>query len=161
MKADVKAEPGGKLDCGLVVETFDVLEHVLDPVGFLQAVHRLLVPGGTVAIAVPNQATVIRRLMGSRWYFYIPEEHMHYFNPHAMELLLRRCGFALVRRARAHKPLTYRYSMLQFSEYNPWIYRVLRVLASPLPDSLLDRPVPLYIGEMMVIARAEGAPSAP
>lgn len=135
------------------ITAFDVLEHVLDPVGFLQAAHRLLAPGGSLAIAVPNQASLSCRLMGSRWYFYIPEEHLHYYNPSTMRKLAGRCGFDSKRCTAAYKYLTYSYSLVQFQEYNPLIYRMLSLPARLLPQSAKEYPVALPIGEMLFIGQ--------
>lgn len=145
-----------EFDPGYRYETitfFDVLEHVLDPFGFLQSVHRLLAPGGMVALTVPNHGSLIRKLMGHRWYFYIPEEHLHYFNPSTISALLGRAGFEVKRCSWTYKPLTYRYSLVQFQEYNPLIFKMLSAGSAILPQRLADASVPLYIGEMMVIAR--------
>lgn len=145
-------DPGYLYD---TITAFDVLEHVLDPMAFLRAAHRLLVPGGSLAIAVPNQASLSCRLMGPRWYFYIPEEHLHYYNPSTMRKLAARCGFESKRCTTAYKYLTFSYSLLQFREYNPWIYKLLSLLARLLPKSALEYPVALPIGEMLFVGTRE------
>jgi SAM-dependent methyltransferase len=150
-------QPGYLFD---TVTCFDVLEHVLDPPGFLRAVQRLLVPGGTVCISVPNQGSLIRKLMGRRWFFYIPEEHLHYFHAGNLRLLLKRTGFGPADHSSAPKVLTYRYSLTQFREFNPLIYAGLRGLARLMPAALLDYPLKLYIGELLMIARREASPAA-
>jgi 2-polyprenyl-3-methyl-5-hydroxy-6-metoxy-1,4-benzoquinol methylase len=143
------------------VTAFDVLEHVLDPAAFLRAVRQLLAPGATIAITVPNLSSLSRVLMRRRWYFYIPEEHLHYFTPSCLETLLVRTGFEIVRRARTYKPLTWNYSLSQLAAYNPLIHRALAPLSACIPPRLRERALPLYIGEMMVIARTSGsAPAA-
>lgn len=134
------------------VTGFDVVEHVIDPIGFLMAIHRLLVPGGRVCLSAPNQGSMICKIMGKRWYFYIPEEHLQYFNPSTLGRLLSGTGFEVVQCARTLKPLTMVYSLSQFKEYNPSIYFLLKVLVKALPRRLVEYSVPLYIGEMMVIA---------
>lgn len=141
------------------IVAFDVLEHVLDPVSFLRAAHRLLAPGGSVVIAVPNQASLSRRIMGSRWYFYIPEEHLHYFNPSTLRRLIERCGFDARRCAVAYKYLTYGYSLVQFREYNPLLYRLLSFPARWLPRAAMEYPVPLPIGEMLMVGTRREAPA--
>jgi 2-polyprenyl-3-methyl-5-hydroxy-6-metoxy-1,4-benzoquinol methylase len=138
-----------------VITCFDLIEHVIDPVQSLSAIHRLLVPGGKVVITLPNQNSAFRRVMGPRWFFYIPEEHLHYFNPSNVRRLLSRTGFKTERVGRISKPLTYRYSLLQFAEYNPTVYRTLKSLSRALPSKTLDWVMPLYIGEMLVVARRE------
>ncbi|TMQ68379.1 MAG: class I SAM-dependent methyltransferase [Candidatus Eisenbacteria bacterium] len=136
-----------------VVTCFDLVEHAVDPVRCLEAVHRLLAPGGRIVLTVPNQGSVIRKLMGSRWYFYIPEEHLHYFNRSTIRRLLARTGFTTERCTRARKPLSYRYALTQLAAYNPRLHRALEAIARALPQPLLDWVVPLDIGEIMVIAR--------
>ncbi|MEL6898675.1 MAG: class I SAM-dependent methyltransferase, partial [Planctomycetota bacterium] len=59
---------------------FDVLEHVISPTQFLASIHKRLRVGGHVVLTVPDTGTLVRKLMGSRSFFYIPEEHLHYFD---------------------------------------------------------------------------------
>ncbi len=164
MAAEQAQDKGLAVTCGTVegtetvtrfdtITAFDVLEHVLDPLAFAKAIHERLLSGGTVAISVPNLNSLSRRLMRQRWYFYIPKEHLHYFSPSSLSRLLRRAGFEVFRCRPTYKPLTFDYSLVQFREYNPWIYRALNVVAKVLPKSLRSVSVPLYIGETMVIAR--------
>jgi 2-polyprenyl-3-methyl-5-hydroxy-6-metoxy-1,4-benzoquinol methylase len=136
-----------------VITCFDLLEHAIDPIVSLEALHRLLAPGGTLVVTAPNQGSTIRRVMGPSWYFYIPEEHLHYFNRSTMRRLLTRVGFDVIRLGRTLKPLSLRYSLAQLAEYTPALHRLLQGLAQAVPDALLDRVLPLYIGEMIAIAR--------
>jgi 2-polyprenyl-3-methyl-5-hydroxy-6-metoxy-1,4-benzoquinol methylase len=135
------------------ITAFDVLEHVIDPTSFMKSLHRLLLPGGKIALSVPDQGSLICKLMGKAWYFYIPEEHLHYFNISNITKLLNKMGFVVERCARAYKPLTYSYSLTQFKEYNPSIYTILSVISKFIPEKIQNFAIPLYIGEMMVIAR--------
>ena len=135
------------------ITMFDVLEHVIDPVDFLSSVKRLLKPNGTIVITVPNLDSITRLVMGSRWYFYIPEEHLHYFGPSVIRRLLDRLGFDVVDVTGIGKPLSFDYSMSQFEVYNPLIHALLTPLRYVLPRKLRTMPVPLHIGEMKVVAR--------
>ena len=140
------------------ITMFDVLEHVLDPVRCLEAARDLLRPEGRLVLSVPNQASIFRRAMGRRWYFYIPEEHLHFFNPTNIRQLLMRLGLPVERIARTYKPLTFRYSMTQFEEYNPLIYRLLLPVTRVIPERWLEKTIPLYIGEMLVISKRYSIP---
>lgn len=133
---------------------FDILEHVLDPLGFTQHIQRLLAPGGVVILAVPDTASVFARLMGKGWWFYIPEEHLTYFHPASIERLYRRIGLEPLRTAWATKPLTLAYGLTQFEEYNPLIYKTLKTVSRILPGAVMNAIIPFYIGEMKAIARA-------
>ncbi len=53
-----------KYDC---ITAYDVLEHVLEPWGFLQAVTERLKPGGYAVLSLPNVASIFAKVMRSRW----------------------------------------------------------------------------------------------
>jgi 2-polyprenyl-3-methyl-5-hydroxy-6-metoxy-1,4-benzoquinol methylase len=139
-----------KYDC---ITAFDVLEHVIDPESFMRDITNRLKPGGHVVLTVPNCSSLPAKLMGSRWYFYIPEEHLHYFDPDKIESFASRMGTEHVSTRRTFKPLTFDYSLLQFKEFNPLIYRTLALLGKLVPAALRRKIIPLYIGEMMLIAK--------
>lgn len=141
-------------DC---ITAFDVLEHVLDPLTFLQDIAKRLKPGGHAALTMPDKSSIFAKLMGSRWWFYIPEEHLHYFDHDIIRKLMLKVGLEPVLVARTFKPLTYDYGLTQFIEFNPLIYRVMKLASVIIPKKLRQWIVPLYIGEMKVIARKPGA----
>ena len=141
---------GQTYDC---ITAFDVLEHVLSPNEFLSSIFGRLDPGGHVVITVPNAGGIVRRLMGKRWYFYIPEEHLHYFNRHNLAGLLGKHGFNVINVGATYKPMTYDYSLTQFAEYNPLIHKVLKAASLVVPSKLRARPIPLPIGELRIIGR--------
>jgi 2-polyprenyl-3-methyl-5-hydroxy-6-metoxy-1,4-benzoquinol methylase len=141
------------------ITAFDVIEHVLDPLDFLEHARRLLEPGGTLVITTPNQASLPRKLMGSRWYFYIPEEHLHFFNPATLRLAFRRAGLDMLCCESTGKALTFHYALIQFQEYNPLLYAVLRRFAAILPATFRAYPAPLHIGEMLAIASPARVPA--
>lgn len=139
------------------VTAFDVLEHVLDPSEFLSQLHERVEPEGSLVLTLPDMDSLARRLMGSRWYFYIPEEHLHYFNRNNLSQLLVQHGFHVKAMPRTYKPLTFDYSMIQFQQFNPWIHRVLGTCGKVIPPGLRQKIVPLPIGEMMIIAERPAA----
>jgi SAM-dependent methyltransferase len=141
---------GATYDC---ITAFDVLEHVLDPSAFLQAISQRLVPGGYAVLTMPDVKSLFARLMGSRWWFYIPEEHLHYFHKRSVALLGSRVGLDAVHQGPAYKPLTFNYGLTQFVEFNPLIYKAMKAVSWLLPTRLKEWIVPLYIGEMIVIFR--------
>ncbi len=135
------------------ITAFDVLEHVIDPVAFMTDVTHRLLPDGYAVFTLPNLRSWPARLMGKNWYFYIPEEHLHYFCPENLSRLAANCGLQAISVKSTYKPLTIHYSLIQFAEYNPWIYKMLSLATWPIPQSLKHRSIPLHIGEMMLIAR--------
>jgi len=133
-----------------VVSLWDVLEHVHDPPAFVRRVAELLVPGGVLALNVPNLDSLVARLLRSRWPLLLPE-HLYYFTPRSLSRLLAEAGFTL-EASRAH--------VAQFSLG----YVVDRCKQHSIPGSrvagwILDRTrmrrlsVPLLMGELTVVAR--------
>jgi len=95
---------GLTLDVGLLYErcyhkeTFDwvtlwaTLEHLPDPNRFLSEALRLLVPGGRLAVSVPNYASFTQRVLGRRDR-YVGIDHLNYFTVTTIKRLLERHGF--------------------------------------------------------------------
>ncbi len=63
------------------ITAFDVIEHVLNPFEFLTSIAEHLQPGATCVLSLPDTSSIYARVMGKNWWFYIPEEHLHYFSP--------------------------------------------------------------------------------
>lgn len=88
---------GGSFD---VVAGFNFLEHVPDPSAILTEIHRILRPGGLVAVMVPNidglYHRLITELLGVKdplrisW---VPPSHIFYFNKENLSKLFRKNGF--------------------------------------------------------------------
>ena len=139
-----------KYDC---ITGFDVIEHVLDPRALIAEIVSRLKPGGYIVLTTPDIDSIFCRLMGSRWWFYIPEEHFHLFNQNLVKRLLELHGFEIIKSMRSFKPLTYNYGLTQFIEYNPLIHRAMKTANVFIPNRLRKRIIPLYIGEMLIIGR--------
>jgi 2-polyprenyl-3-methyl-5-hydroxy-6-metoxy-1,4-benzoquinol methylase len=67
---------------------WDVLEHVWDPLNVLRSLLHYLKPGGSLLISTPNIGAPIARLMGSRWAFMTPPEHLSFFARRSMQQLV-------------------------------------------------------------------------
>jgi len=74
---------------------FEVIEHLFDPAGFLEACRRLVRPGGHVLITCPNILGLDTIVLG-REASAVDHEHLNYFHPESMRLLLERSGFGEV-----------------------------------------------------------------
>lgn len=80
------------LDSFDLIIFMEVLEHLQDPLGYLHAAYRLLRSGGMLYLSTPNYQGLSRSLLGHRWHV-IGDEHLNYFNPSSLELIVRRAGF--------------------------------------------------------------------
>jgi SAM-dependent methyltransferase len=86
-------------DAGFSEDEFDlafanhVAEHVPDPVALLSELVRVLRPGGTALVAVPNAESLLARTFGAGWSEHDPSRHLQFFGPMALRSALERAGF--------------------------------------------------------------------
>jgi 2-polyprenyl-3-methyl-5-hydroxy-6-metoxy-1,4-benzoquinol methylase len=89
---------GSVLDAPFAPGSFDgaamieVLEHLEDPGAYLDAIRRLLRPGGRLFLTTPNAHGSAARLLGHRWRAFT-NEHLNYFARESLLRLLARHGF--------------------------------------------------------------------
>ena len=76
-----------------LITTNDLIEHLFDPLGFLNDCRRVLRKNGWLAIATPNGEGFDFKIMKSQTRNIVPPEHLNYFNPRSIRILLRRAGF--------------------------------------------------------------------
>jgi SAM-dependent methyltransferase len=102
----------------------DVLEHLPNPVKTIKEIHRITAPKGMLVLLVPSQTNTIfsrvgflaYNLLGKNAVVNLPPYHLFEYRSHSMEELLRRCGFASVRKIESLIPpsnVTLRGSMAQ------------------------------------------------
>lgn len=84
--------PAGGYD---VITGFYVIEHLSDPISFLQGVYRLLKPGGMLLLRWPHTTPIVRLIgpLAKRFDLYHTPYHLYDFSPKTMMLLLNRTGF--------------------------------------------------------------------
>ncbi len=80
------------------ITMFHVLEHLYDPMAYLEAAHRLLTPGGRLVVQVPNAACWQFLLFGKDWNGVDVPRHLINFRDTELVSLLEHCGFEVVRR---------------------------------------------------------------
>jgi len=82
-------------DAGLfdAVTLWHVLEHLEDPVAVLSDLHRRVQPGGLLFLAVPNWASMERRVFGDRWFHLDVPRHQLHFTFESLRHLLDRTGW--------------------------------------------------------------------
>ena len=77
------------------VIVWHVLEHLADPRGTLQEIHRVLKPGGSVTIAVPNYSSWQARWSGAAWFHLDAPRHLYHFSTAALARLVTDSGFRI------------------------------------------------------------------
>lgn len=135
--------------------SFHVLEHVDDPRKFLATAQAALVPGGWIALEVPNIESRAACRQGASWPDLALEYHRWHFSPQSLRRLVESCGF-LVRRC---DTVFARYYMRPLHQLR---WSGLAMLAADWSDSKLLRMTHPRLGQFVrVLAQMpEGASSA-
>ena len=81
-----------------IITMFHVLEHLFDPLSYLQAAHKLLTSEGRLVVQVPNAACWQFLIMGKDWNGVDVPRHLINFRASELESLLGFAGFEVVRR---------------------------------------------------------------
>jgi SAM-dependent methyltransferase len=129
----------------------DVIEHLPDPGRALDRIADLLVPGGVLAMMLPDAGSRVARTLGRRWWSVIPT-HVQYFTRSSMATLLRRHGWMQLEVDSAPKAFSVRYYLERIGGYS-------KPLASGLVRAatragIADRMwAPDFGDRMLVIAR--------
>lgn len=91
---DISKTPIPKASADIVC-AFQTLEHVNDPVGFLQTLGEYVKPGGILAIEVPNLYDALRALYNLPNYhtFYFHDAHPWYFSGKSLTKAMKKAGF--------------------------------------------------------------------
>ena len=71
-----------------LVVAFDTFEHIYDPKKFLSAIHKVLKPGGVLAITTPNPTSLLSKISGKNWVSYKLPEHVFYWSPETIRKIL-------------------------------------------------------------------------
>jgi SAM-dependent methyltransferase len=91
------AKQVGEFDAGHLSE---VLEHVPNPLEFLEDVGKVIKSGGYLCIVVPNDYNPIQKVFtsvtGQGKYWLAPPFHLNYFDKASLEGLIRKAGFEVV-----------------------------------------------------------------
>lgn len=81
-----------------VVTLLQTLEHLREPLAACRGALACLRPGGLLFVTVPNRRALAVRRRGRRADCYANGTHLQFFDRHGVSCLLRRAGFADVRR---------------------------------------------------------------
>ena len=136
-----------------MITAFDVLEHLREPRLFLRRLRGWLQEDGRLVLTLPDVSSFYPRwLMRRHWFYYMPNEHLFYYDPDTVRRLLEEEDFHVELVRSAYKMLTPRYAAANLRNFNSGLGSIASALVGVLPDTLAARPIPMYVGEMMVFA---------
>ena len=79
------------------VTLWETINHMTEPFDDLRRMHRILKPGGMLAMSVGDTGSWLARLMGRFWYHVTPPIHIYYFTPKTFKVFFKAQGFVLER----------------------------------------------------------------
>lgn len=85
--------PSATFDC---VVALHVLEHVPEPLRFVEHMARIATSGGVVMIEVPNLASAPSRRLGAQWPPLYPNTHLFHFTPQTLANVCERAGLTVL-----------------------------------------------------------------
>lgn len=136
-----------------LITLFDVLEHFEDLSKACARIREILRSGGILAIVTPSLASFSAKIMGTKWINF-KREHLHYFSPKSIEILLTGFGFEILSLTANVKYLNLNYVQSQLSVYEvPVLSGFFRHLGRFIPSRIKSVNFPFYTGEMFLIAR--------
>ncbi len=135
-----------------IITLLGVLEHVADPVSLIERVTAWLKKDGLLMIQTPNSSSILARFMRKYWPPYAPIEHIHLFSHKSLFAVLSRCGFKNIATKKHWKSLSVSYVYSMFKTFGPEFHKILKPFYSILPAFIVNRRLPFYAGETIVLA---------
>jgi glycosyltransferase involved in cell wall biosynthesis/2-polyprenyl-3-methyl-5-hydroxy-6-metoxy-1,4-benzoquinol methylase len=155
----------GEVRCGelssarLAAEQFDlcvlsdVIEHVRLPFDFLQEIHRVLKPGGSLFVATPAIDSWSARIMNQKWMEF-KAEHLTYFDRQTLQTMLFATGFREIIVQAGWKVLSFNYVKMHFERFPiPVVTPSVNFIGRILPEKWLSGHHQVVASGMMVFSR--------
>ncbi len=130
------------------VVSWDVWEHLEDPLAALKRAHELLKPGGLFVFTTVNLGGLGRKLFRSRWPWFM-RMHLHYFTRESLTRMVRSAGFEVLATSTEAKTLKLGYVLDRARSFLGPAAAVARSLASTL--GVVDRPVRIDLGDILLV----------
>ena len=133
-----------------VISMLDVFEHLADPVAELTRLRPWLKDDGILFLATGDTGSLAAKILKRRWTFYIPPQHLLFFNRQTITETLGQAGFVPISFSRVGKWLSLSYVLhLARTTGESSIANFLQ----PMVDVLHLGSLPLYIpmGDNMVV----------
>jgi len=119
-----------------VVTLWSALEHMNQPRSNLQEARRIIKPGGTLIVQVPNAVSYQAKLFKRNWFALDVPRHRYHFSPEKLAQILKEAGFEPYHRttfSRAHNAHALRQSLkLSLGAVSSWPGYIAFCLAIPL-----------------------------
>jgi SAM-dependent methyltransferase len=147
--------PEGSYDA---VTLWDVIEHLADPAAELRHLHRLMRPGGILAVSTMDVDAAAARLLGRRWPWYM-QMHLFYFSRRTLARLVEQTGFEVVETRRHRRIVRVSYLL---SRLERGLGRLYPALSRALNASRVGRLlVTADVGDLITLFARKPTPDDP
>lgn len=124
------------------ITAFEVLEHEPNPLGMLRRIHKLLNNGGIVVLTTPNYSGFWRKIMGKHWVSFRHPEHVTFWSPTALKVLMEKAGFRDSRVMRdSPRPFPLSFLFTRGADYFPWLEWLLRPIGKIFDRAAIINPI--------------------
>jgi 2-polyprenyl-3-methyl-5-hydroxy-6-metoxy-1,4-benzoquinol methylase len=134
---------GGPFDA---VVSWDVWEHLEDPIAALSRAYDLLKPGGLFVFTTVNLGGLGRKLFRGRWPWFM-RMHLHYFTQESLTRMVREAGFEVLATSTEAKTLKLGYILDRARSLLGPAASLARALASRL--GVVERPIRIDLGDIL------------
>lgn len=113
----------------------DVIEHIPDPQDAVKLIAGRLNPGGAILLTTGDWRSLLARAMGPRWRLMTPPQHLSFFTPRSMTLMLEAAGLRVVELSHPWKrvPLSlFAYQLQRLAGLKPCLFPFLNQWGIPI-----------------------------
>ena len=135
-----------------IITAFDLIEHLFDPFGFLNNLHKIITKDGLIVITTPDASSLPRILMGKNWSMLQPFQHTILLSRKASRMLVQQTKYGNVSVDSTKKVFTLDYLFGQLRGPNPNLYQTYNRFKKILPRFIRENKIQVNIGEMMIAA---------
>lgn len=128
-----------------VITLWDVIEHFTDPVAELKKVYKTLKPGGLLCFSTVDPYSLIARLRGSSWPWYM-EMHRVLIGRESAEYYLKKVGFTNIKFQPHWRFFSLGYTAKLWVSVSPFLAKLFMTLGNSLGISKII--VPYYASDL-------------
>ncbi|MGH9318345.1 MAG: class I SAM-dependent methyltransferase [Vicinamibacteria bacterium] len=131
-----------------VVVSWDVWEHLEDPLGALDRAFSLLRPGGLFVFTTVNLGGLGRKIFRGRWPWFM-RMHLHYFTRESLTRMVRGAGFEVLSTSTEPKTLRLAYVLDRARSFLGPAASLARSVSERL--GIAERPVRIDLGDILLV----------
>jgi SAM-dependent methyltransferase len=134
------------------VTAWDLIEHLHDPLSALRTLREAILPGGHLFLSTPDAGSFAARLLGRRWHYIDPVQHLTLFNRSNLARVLEQSGFETLGWRSFGRRYRLRYLVDRLSYLYGGPFRPVASAANRLLAPILTRSVPIRLGDVLGVA---------